>query len=101
MLAAALQKQRHNMIQQCVHFLRLEYYRYENTFGLYVMTGVMTPMERIVVNTFVTTSLLLLCWTLLLYFPPLLYQKFVRIVWVLAGHWGENADADAGSPTEA
>lgn len=77
-----------------MHLLRLEHYRYEVTFGLYVMT----PTERIVTNTFVVTSLLLLCWALLLYFPSLIYRKFFHVVWILTGHAGENKDTDASFP---
>ena len=75
-----------------MHFLRVEYYRYEVTFGLYVMTAT----EKIVANTFVITSLLLLCWALWLYFPSLIYRKFIHVVWILTGHAGENKDADVG-----
>ena len=88
----ALQKQYHNMIQQCMHFLRVEYYRYEVTFGLYVMTAT----EKIVANTFVITSLLLLCWALWLYFPSLIFRKFIHFVWLLTGHEGGRKNADAG-----
>lgn len=92
MQSTALLRNHHKMIQQCIHFLKLEYYRYEVTLGLYVMT----PTEKIVANTFVVTSLLLICWALLLYFPSLIYRKFIHVVWILTGHAGENKDADAG-----
>jgi len=92
MRITALQKQQHNMIQQCMHFLRLEYYRYEVTFGLYVMTAT----EKIVANTFVITSLLLLCWALWLYFPSLIFRKSIHFVWLLTGHEGGRKNADAG-----
>jgi hypothetical protein len=62
--------------------VRLEYYRYEVTFGLYVMT----PSEKLVANTFVVVVLSLLLWALLLYFPSLLYHKLSRLVWLLTGH---------------
>lgn len=88
----ALQKQHHNMIQQCMSFLRLGYYRYEVTFGPYVMT----TTEKLVANTFVVTSVLLLCWALLFYFPSLIYRKFIHVAWILTGHAGENKDTDAG-----
>jgi hypothetical protein len=69
--------------------VRLEYYRYEVTFGLYVMT----PSEKLVTNTFVIVILTLLLWALLLYFPSLLYQKLGRLVWLLTGHSGEEVGA--------
>lgn len=64
--------------------VRLEYYRYEVTFGLYVMT----PSEKCVANTFVFTVLALLLWALLLYFPSLLYNKAGSFVWLLTGQSG-------------
>lgn len=65
--------------------VRLEYYRYEVTFGLYVMT----PSEKCVANTFVLIVLSLLLWALLLYFPTLLFHKLSRAVWLVTGHSDE------------
>ncbi|KAJ5257024.1 hypothetical protein N7478_013128 [Penicillium angulare] len=62
--------------------VRLEYYRYEVTFGIYVMTA----SEKWVTNTIVLTVLILLLWALVLYFPSLLYTKLSRLVWLLTGH---------------
>ena len=81
-----------NAIQRFFHRVRLEYYRYEVTFGLYVMT----PGEKLVANTFVFVVLSLLLWALLLYFPTLLYQKLSRLVWLLTGHSGEEMGAVLG-----
>lgn len=58
-------------LQRCVDRIRLVYYRYEVTFGLYAMT----PGESLVVNSFVILILLLLFWALLVYLPALFYQK--------------------------
>lgn len=63
----------------------LEYYRYEVTFGLYVMT----PVEKLAANMFVIVVLSMLLWALLLYCPSLLYQKLSRLLWLLTGHSGE------------
>jgi hypothetical protein len=70
-----------SLVRQLFDRLRLEYYRYEVTFGIYVMT----PGEKFVANTFVVVFLSLLIWALLLYFPSLLYQKLCRLIWLLTG----------------
>lgn len=75
-----------------MRLILLEYYRYEVTFGLYVMT----PIERLVTNVFVIIVLSLLCWALLLYFPCLLYRNLIRVVWLLTGHGGGKVGADLG-----
>ncbi|CAL5873280.1 uncharacterized protein PFLUO_LOCUS7551 [Penicillium psychrofluorescens] len=84
-----LKIQHRGPIRRAIDRVRLEYYRYEVTFGLYVMT----PGEKLVTNTFVIVILTLLLWALLLYFPPLLYQKLGRLVWLLTGHSGEEVSA--------
>ncbi|KAE8150681.1 hypothetical protein BDV25DRAFT_129365 [Aspergillus avenaceus] len=81
-----------NVIQRFADRVRLEYYRYEVTFGLYVMT----PAEKLVANSFVMVVLSLLFWALLLYFPALLYQKLTRMVWLLTGHSSEEMSAALG-----
>lgn len=83
---------RKNPVQRFTDRVRLEYYRYEVTFGLYVMT----PGEKLVANSFVFVVLSLLFWALLLYFPALLYQKLSRLVWLLTGHSGEEMGAALG-----
>ncbi|KAF7716168.1 Uncharacterized protein PECH_005444 [Penicillium ucsense] len=71
-----------NPVQRFSDRVRLEYYRYEVTFGLYVLT----PNEKVVANSFVVVSLLLLFWALFIYFPPLLFHKICRLGWLLTGH---------------
>lgn len=90
--SAALRNQSRNPFQRLVDCVRLEYYRYEVTFGLYVMT----PSEKLVANTFLIVVMSLLLWALLLYFPQLLYQKLSRLVWLLTGHSGEEVGAVLG-----
>lgn len=85
-------KTRRNVALRCLDRVRLEYYRYEVTFGLYVMT----PAEKLVANSFVFVVLSLLFWALLLYFPTLLYQKLTRLVWLLTGHSSEEMGAALG-----
>ncbi|KAJ6163929.1 hypothetical protein N7497_003908 [Penicillium chrysogenum] len=91
---ANTRKQRHNILGQCLHFMLLQYYRYEVTFGPYVMT----TTKRLVTNIFVIFVLSLLCWALLLYFPSLLYRKLTRIMWLLTGHGGEILRTNQGLP---
>ncbi|KAF7596702.1 hypothetical protein BBP40_000130 [Aspergillus hancockii] len=83
---------RRNVLQRFADRVRLEYYRYEVTFGLYVMT----PAEKLVANSFVMIVLSLLFWGLLLYFPTLLYQKLIRLAWLLTGHSREEMGAALG-----
>jgi len=84
--------QRKGLVQRIVDRIRLEYYRYEVTYGVYVMT----PGEKFVANTFVVVFLSLLIWALLLYFPSLLYQKLSRLVWLLTGHSSEEMGSVLG-----
>ncbi|OOF91709.1 hypothetical protein ASPCADRAFT_177097 [Aspergillus carbonarius ITEM 5010] len=87
-----MKKPRRNILQRFADRILLEYYRYEVTFGLYVMT----PGEKLVANTFVIVVLSLLCWALLVYFPALLYHKLSRLVWLLTGHSSEEMSAALG-----
>ncbi|KAL3478682.1 hypothetical protein BJX99DRAFT_256330 [Aspergillus californicus] len=77
-----LGKSRRNVFRRATDRVRLEYYRYEVTFGLYVMT----PAEKLIANSFVMVVLGLLFWASLVYFPALLYQKLSRLIWLLTGH---------------
>ncbi|KAF9892493.1 hypothetical protein FE257_001602 [Aspergillus nanangensis] len=88
----SMKNPRRNVLQRAADRVRLEYYRYEVTFGLYVMT----PGEKLVANSFVMVVLSLLFWALLLYFPSLLYQKLTRLVWLLTGHSSEEMGAALG-----
>lgn len=83
--STSLRNKSRNPFRRVVDRLRLEYYRYEVTFGLYVMT----PSEKCVANTFVVVVLSLLLWALLLYFPSLLFNKLTRVEWLLTGHTNE------------
>ncbi|KAL1973213.1 hypothetical protein VTN31DRAFT_6755 [Thermomyces dupontii] len=72
---------RRGLVRRIIDRVRLEYYRYEVTFGVYVMT----PGEKFVANTFVVLFLSLLLWASFLYFPQLLIQKLGRLIWILTG----------------
>lgn len=75
-------KPRPSIARRIIDRVCLEYYRYEVTFGVYVMS----PGEKWVANTFVVVFLSLLIWALFFYFPPLLYHKLSRLIWLLTGH---------------
>ncbi|KLJ11860.1 hypothetical protein EMPG_13007 [Blastomyces silverae] len=70
-----------NLLKRLTSRLQLAYYRYEVTYGIYVMT----PGEKFVANTFLLVFISLLVYGLFLYFPPLLYQKLSRLAWILTG----------------
>ncbi|KAJ5166017.1 hypothetical protein N7492_006313 [Penicillium capsulatum] len=88
----AMRHSRRNPLQRLVDRVRLEYYRYEVTFGLYVMT----PSEKCVANSFVLVVLTLLLWALLLYFPSLLWDKLSRVSWLLTGRSGREVGTVLG-----
>ena len=71
-------------LKRVLERLRIAYYRYEVTYGLYVMS----PGEKLVANTFVLVCLSLLIWALFWYFPALLYAKMGRLGWILTGKDG-------------
>lgn len=85
-----------NPFQRLVGRVQLEYYRYEVTFGLYVMT----LSEKCVANTFVLIVITLLLWALLLCFPSLLWNKLSRLVWLLTGHHGREVGIVLGIPDQ-
>ncbi|KAL2371351.1 hypothetical protein, variant [Blastomyces gilchristii SLH14081] len=70
-----------SLLKRLTNRLQLAYYRYEVTYGIYVMT----PGEKFVANTFLLVFISLLVYGLFLYFPPLLYQKLSRLAWILTG----------------
>ncbi|KAJ5948659.1 hypothetical protein N7454_001966 [Penicillium verhagenii] len=80
-----MQKQQRISLQCLIDLLQLEYYRYEVTYGLYVLT----PGEKWVANIIVIIFLALLIWALAFYFPPILYHKLGRLVWLFTGHSDE------------
>lgn len=73
--------QKHNLLKQSIDRLKLEYYRYEVTLGVYTMTF----CEKCVMNGFVMIVLGLMIWGIFLYFPSLIYNKLSRLDWLLTG----------------
>lgn len=79
---------RRNVFKRVVERVRLEYYRYEVTIGVYCMTW----GEKWIFNSFVVFVLLLLVWALFFYFPSLLFHKVKRLGWLLTGRDATHAN---------
>ncbi|KAJ5165057.1 uncharacterized protein N7500_006887 [Penicillium coprophilum] len=79
--SAHWRSQQRNIFQRAYNRVQLGYYRYEVTFGLYVLTF----NEKLVVNAFALTVITLVFWALL-YFPALVYNKGDDLIWLLTGH---------------
>lgn len=65
------------------NYFRLKYYQYEVTFGLYVMT----PMEKLVLNTIVGTIIALLLYGILFGLQPFLVRTVCRMIWYISGSY--------------
>lgn len=63
------------------NYFRLRYYQYEVTFGLYVMT----PIEKLVLNTIVLTVFTALFCGALFGLQPLLVRSLCRLAWYVTG----------------
>ncbi|KAK2787618.1 hypothetical protein FQN51_003113 [Onygenales sp. PD_10] len=87
-----LDKRRPNIFRRIRNRVWLAYYRYEVTFGVYVMQ----PEEKIVANSFVAVCLALLVWALCWVFPALVFEKVGRLLWLLTGMDGDQTAASAG-----
>lgn len=69
--------------QKATDYFRLKYYQYEVTFGLYVMT----PTEKLIINTFVCTIMALLLYGILFSLQPLLVRTICRMIWCISGSY--------------
>ncbi|KAJ5512630.1 hypothetical protein N7463_002182 [Penicillium fimorum] len=85
--SAPWSSQRQNIFRRAYNRVQLAYYRYEVTFGLYVLTF----NEKLVVNAFALTVISLVFWALL-YFPALVYNKGDDLIWLLTGHRNQQID---------
>jgi len=63
------------------HYVRLRYYQYEVTFGLYMMT----PVEKYVLNTIIFGIMALLSYGLFLGLQPFLVRIICRLIWYITG----------------
>ncbi|KAA8568981.1 hypothetical protein EYC84_007950 [Monilinia fructicola] len=69
-------REQYSYMEGLKYQLRLMYYRYEVTFSAYVLT----PGEKLVMNSVVLLSLGLVGYTLLSCLPNFIFQTFQRIV---------------------
>ncbi|EXJ94351.1 hypothetical protein A1O1_02745 [Capronia coronata CBS 617.96] len=63
------------------NYLRLRYYQYEVTFGVYVMT----PTEKLVFNTIVLTIFTALFYALFWGFQPFVVNALCRLIYYMTG----------------
>ncbi|OAP57312.1 hypothetical protein AYL99_08050 [Fonsecaea erecta] len=63
------------------NYLRLRYYQYEVTFGLYVMT----PGEKLVFNSVVLVALTALLYALFWGFQPFVVNALCRLIYYVTG----------------
>jgi len=63
------------------NYLRLRYYQYEVTFGLYMLT----PGEKFVLNTIVFGILALLSYGILFGLQPFIVRVICQLVWYITG----------------
>lgn len=64
-------------------YVRLRYYQYEVTFGLYVMT----PCEKIILNTIVFSILAALSCGICIGLQPFMIRSVCQLVWYIFGSY--------------
>lgn len=87
-------KRRTSVPAKVSNYLRLRYYQYEVTFGLYVMT----PTEKLVFNTMVLAALAFLVYALFWGFEPFLVNSLCRFIYYLTGSYSSAPELCAQSP---
>jgi hypothetical protein len=75
-------REKASVLENLVYQVHLIYYRYEVTFSAYVLT----PGEKIVLNSIVLFLFGLIFTGIVSYLPPLLTRGLVNILWLRAGH---------------
>lgn len=78
-------RERPSVIEKIVYQVHLMYYRYEVTFSAYVLT----PGEKIILNSIVLFLFGLLLTAIVSYLPPLFTRGLVKILWLRPGHKDE------------
>ena len=76
-----LHKPRVSMPAKVSNYLRLRYYQYEVTFGLYMMT----PGEKLVFNTIILSALAALLYALSWGLRPFIINSLCRIIYYITG----------------
>jgi hypothetical protein len=75
-------REKASVLENLVYQVHLMYYRYEVTFSAYVLT----PGEKIVLNSIVLFLFGLIFTGIVSYLPPLLTRGLVSILWLRTGH---------------
>lgn len=70
-----------SMPSKVTNYVRLRYYQYEVTFGLYVMT----PNEKLVLNTILLGIIAALTWAVVFGLEPFLVRSLCRLVYYITG----------------
>ena len=76
-----IRKSRIYMPAKVSSYMRLRYYQYEVTFGLYVMT----PWEKLVFNTIILATLAAILYALSWGFQPFVVDALCRIIYYMTG----------------
>ncbi|OCT44814.1 hypothetical protein CLCR_06416 [Cladophialophora carrionii] len=76
-----LRKRRVSMPAKVSNYLRLRYYQYEVTFGLYVMT----PTEKVVFNSIILSVFCALLYALFYGFRPFIVNTLCRVLYYVTG----------------
>ncbi|KIW64113.1 hypothetical protein PV04_09069 [Phialophora macrospora] len=76
-----LRKPRVSMAAKVSNYLRLRYYQYEVTFGLYVMT----PAEKVVFNSIILFAFCALIYALFYEFQPFIVNSVCRLLYYVTG----------------
>ena len=63
------------------NYLRLRYYQYEVTFGLYMLT----PGEKVVLNTIICLLAMVLLYGICIGLQPLVVRTLCRLIWYITG----------------
>ena len=75
-------REKASVLENMVYQVHLMYYRYEVTFSAYVLT----PGEKIVLNSIVLFLFGLILTGIVSYLPPLLTRGLVNMLWLRPGH---------------
>jgi hypothetical protein len=75
-------REKASVLEKLVYQVHLMYYRYEVTFSAYVLT----PGEKIVLNSIVLFLFGLVFTGIVSYIPPLITRGLVNILWLRTGH---------------
>jgi len=76
-----IRKPRMSMPAKVSNYLRLRYYQYEVTFGVYMMT----PTEKLVFNTLILAIFAALAFALFWGFRPFIVNAVCRILYYITG----------------